>query len=81
MVTEMLATPLGSWLLSKDLWLPYMFAVPVWLSSFLIVLALPETLLVKPVASSSDDHSRTSTIIVGSKVLHMLVFHSGLLLN
>jgi hypothetical protein len=54
---EMLATPLGSWLLSKDLWLPYMFAVPILLSSLLIVLALPETLIMKPVANSNDDHS------------------------
>ncbi|KAI1119891.1 major facilitator superfamily domain-containing protein [Nemania abortiva] len=43
-VTDIIAPLIGSWLLSRDLWLPYKVASPVMLSSLIIVMLLPETL-------------------------------------
>lgn len=40
----MVAAPIGSWLLSKDLWLPFKFSTPILLSSFIVISFMPETL-------------------------------------
>jgi len=37
------AVPVGSWLLSKDLWLPYWFSTPMILLAFPIIILIPET--------------------------------------
>ncbi len=44
LVTNVVAVPIGSWLLSKDLWLPYWFSTPIILLAFPIIVAIPETL-------------------------------------
>lgn len=49
LITDAVAVPIGSWLLSKDLWLPYWFSIPMILLAFPIIIAIPET------ASASKD--------------------------
>ncbi|KAI1194120.1 major facilitator superfamily domain-containing protein [Nemania serpens] len=55
--TALLSTPLGSFLLSIDLWLPYKVNTPVLLLSFPLVLAIPETLKRLGVEDSSGQES------------------------
>ena len=43
LITDIVAVPVGSWLLSKALWLPYWFSTPIILLVFPIIIAIPET--------------------------------------
>ncbi|KAK3196983.1 hypothetical protein GRF29_1536g187778 [Pseudopithomyces chartarum] len=43
LLTDVVAAPIGSWLLSKDLWLPYWFSTPIILMGYPIILLMPET--------------------------------------
>jgi hypothetical protein len=43
LITDIVALPVGSLLLSKDLWLPYWFSTPIILLAFPIIIAIPET--------------------------------------
>jgi MFS family permease len=45
LVTDVVAAAVGSWLLSKDLWLPFKFSAPIICLSFPLILAMPETLV------------------------------------
>ncbi|KID93986.1 MFS transporter, partial [Metarhizium majus ARSEF 297] len=62
-ITDIVALPLGSWFLSQDLWLPFKFCSPLMLSSFAIVLLLPETMALSQysplVNMSRQDRERT----------------------
>lgn len=55
LVTEVVAAPIGSWLLSKDLWLPFKFSAPIILLSFPVILVIPETLPPRKMSDTSDD--------------------------
>jgi hypothetical protein len=53
LMDDLIATPIGAWLLQKDLWLPYKFTTPLLFLAFPIILAMPETL--KPKGSLADE--------------------------
>ena len=53
LITDVVAVPIGSWLLSKDLWLPYWFSTPIILLAFPIIIAIPETVLTRKAVQSS----------------------------
>ncbi|KAB2571672.1 Solute carrier family 46 member 3, partial [Lasiodiplodia theobromae] len=53
-VTDMVSAAGGSWLLSRDLWLPFKISTPILLTSLPIILCLPET--APPRAAPRDRH-------------------------
>jgi hypothetical protein len=53
LITDVVAVPIGSWLLSKDLWLPYWFSTPIILLAFPIIIAIPETVSTRKAVQSS----------------------------
>ncbi|GAM89567.1 hypothetical protein ANO11243_076060 [Dothideomycetidae sp. 11243] len=55
LITEIVAAPIGTWLLSKGLWLSFKFSAPILLMSFPVILFIPETL----VRSKPDDQRET----------------------
>ncbi|KAI0417171.1 major facilitator superfamily domain-containing protein [Xylaria grammica] len=60
LVTDVTAAAVGSWLLSKDLWLPFEFSAPIICLSFPLILAMPETLVVRLKLSAIDDQTPIS---------------------
>ncbi|KAI0398868.1 major facilitator superfamily domain-containing protein [Xylaria palmicola] len=58
LITDVVAAAVGSWLLSKDLWLPFKFSAPIICLSFPLILAMPETL----VRSKSADTVNGQTV-------------------
>jgi hypothetical protein len=60
LLEDLIATPLGSLLLEKDLWLPYQVSMPVILLAFPLLLALPETLSLKKVSEAEDHDENTA---------------------
>jgi len=56
LITDIVAAPIGSWLLSKDLWLPYYFSTPIILLAFPIIIVIPETISI-----TKDMQSETSS--------------------
>ncbi|KAK7398603.1 hypothetical protein QQX98_012012 [Neonectria punicea] len=57
LATDIIAAPVGSWLLSKDLWLPFKFSAPIICLSFPLLLAMPETLVSRKKADTSNDQA------------------------
>ncbi|VUC35726.1 unnamed protein product [Clonostachys rosea] len=54
LVTDIVAAPFGSWLLSKDVWLPFKFSAPMICLSFPLIFAMPETLMARKKAEDSN---------------------------
>lgn len=57
LVTDVVAAAVGSWLLSKDLWLPFKFSAPIICFSLPLILAMPETLVVHSKLSAIDNQA------------------------
>ncbi|CAH0022778.1 unnamed protein product [Clonostachys rhizophaga] len=56
LVTDTVAAPFGSWLLSKGLWLPFKLSAPIICLSFPLILTMPETLMARKKAEASNGH-------------------------
>ncbi|KAK0649748.1 major facilitator superfamily domain-containing protein [Cercophora newfieldiana] len=53
-ICDVIMAPIGSWLLAKDLWLPFRFSSIILLFAVLMTLMIPETLPVEKRASSLE---------------------------
>lgn len=67
LVTDIISTLVGSWLLSKDLWLPFIISTPIILLSLLILFFIPETFK-KPENRSLAPSAATNENAVGLNV-------------
>ena len=65
LMTDIVMLPIGSWLLSKDLWLPFKFSLPIMALAFPVILGMPETIaLTKPTFTDAVAQTETSAGIV-----------------
>jgi hypothetical protein len=77
LITDIIAVPIGSWLLSKDLWLPYYFSTPIILLAYPILMAIPETRVkarYKPLSDSPNNNDQISAISVEVIMMSLYVF-------
>ncbi|GAW21484.1 hypothetical protein ANO14919_110030 [Xylariales sp. No.14919] len=86
LVTDVTAAAVGSWLLSKDLWLPFEFSAPIICLSFPLILAMPETLVVRLKLSAIDDQTPISEgpnrpTVYTSKLLDWPIATAGYILS
>ncbi|KAI1733385.1 major facilitator superfamily domain-containing protein [Xylaria scruposa] len=72
LVTDVVAAAVGSWLLSKDLWLPFKFSAPIILLSLPLILAMPET-LVRSKLSAIDNQAPSPQVTNLSTLSQRLV--------
>lgn len=56
-ITDIVMAPIGSWLLAKDLWLPFKFSSALLLLAIPLTLGMPETLGEKKPVPLADDSS------------------------
>jgi len=72
-VTDILMAPTGSWLMAKDLWLPYKFVATLIFTGIAFIFALPETFVEQQAAKQL---SSPSTTVSGVPSTGFLVFLS-----
>lgn len=53
-ICDVIMAPIGSWLLAKDLWLPFRFSSAILISAVLMTLLMPETLAAEKRVSSPE---------------------------
>lgn len=73
LATDIIAVPVGSWLLSKDLWLPFKFSAPIICLSFPLILAMPETLVSRKKADTSNGQATSRGALDQSTKSQMLI--------